>query len=53
MDTDKMDTNKPMLNPTDDQRKQAEAGEELPEQELKQVVGGAVDAFMQFNNSNE
>jgi bacteriocin-like protein len=49
MDTNKMDTNKTTLNPTDDQRKQAEAGEELPEQELKQVVGGAIDAFIQFN----
>jgi len=37
-------------NLTDDQRKQAETGEELSERELTQVVGGAIDAFLQINS---
>ena len=39
-------------NLTDDQPKRAETGEELHDQELGQVVGGAVDAFLQFNSTN-
>jgi bacteriocin-like protein len=39
-------------NLTDDQQKQAETGEELSERELEHVVGGAVDAFLQFTQTN-
>jgi bacteriocin-like protein len=40
-------------NVTDDRQKQAETGEELSEQELKQVVGGAFDAFLQLQGTSE
>jgi len=36
---------------TDGQQKQAQTGEELSERELKHVVGGAPDLFLQIKDT--
>jgi len=43
-----MATDKQTPNPTDDQTTRAENSKELSERDLKQLVGGAIDSYMQF-----